>query len=92
MKRPEGQKGHIFPIILFSFGGFNVFLFFRATSAAYGSSQASGGIGATAAGLHHSHSNTGSELRLQSTPQLTAILDPRLTEQSQGSNPHPHGS
>ena len=42
---------------------------------AYGSSQARGPIGAVAAGLHHSHSNSGSELRLQPTPQLTATPD-----------------
>jgi len=36
----------------------------RAVPAAYGSSQARGRIGATAAGLHHSHSNVGSELQL----------------------------
>ena len=35
-------------------------LFFRAVPASYGSSQARGGIGATAASLHHSHSSTGS--------------------------------
>ena len=28
-----------------------------------------------AVGLHHSHSNTGSELRLQPTSQLMAMLD-----------------
>ena len=36
-------------------------VFFRAVCAAYGSSQARGRIGATATGLHHSHSNVGSE-------------------------------
>ena len=41
-----------------------------------GSSQARGPIGAVDAGLHHSHSNAGSELCLQPTPQLTATLDP----------------
>ena len=38
----------------------------------YGSSQARDRIGATAASLHHSHSNLGSELHLQHIPQLTA--------------------
>ena len=33
-------------------------------------------IGTTAAGIYHSHSNAGSEPRLQPTPQLTATLDP----------------
>jgi len=37
------------------------FFLFRATPLAYGSSQARGQIGATAAGLHHSYSNTGSK-------------------------------
>ena len=55
---------------------FFFFCFFRATPAAYGGSQAKGLIEATAAGLHHSHSNTRSELHLQPTPQLTATPDP----------------
>ena len=40
----------------------NFFVFFRATPAAYGSSQARGRIGAVATDLHHSHSLVGSEL------------------------------
>ena len=39
-------------------------------------SQARGLIGATAASLHQSHSNTGSEPFLQPIPQLTATSDP----------------
>ena len=35
------------------------FFLFRAVPRAYGSSQARGQIGPTAAGLHHSHSNAG---------------------------------
>ena len=50
--------------------------FSMAAPAAYGGSQARGSIGTTAAGLHHSHSNTGSLLHLRPTPQLTATLDP----------------
>ena len=53
---------------------FIYFLLFRATSVAYGGSQARGQIGATVASLHHSH--VGSKPRLQLTPQLTATLDP----------------
>ena len=49
---------------------------FRATPAAYGSSQARGRIGAVAASLHHSHSNSGSEPHLWPTPRLTAMPDP----------------
>ena len=33
-------------------------------------------MGTVAAGLHHSHSNTRSELHLQPTPQLMAMPDP----------------
>ena len=51
------------------------FFLFRATPLAYGSSQARGQIGATAAGLHHSYSNTGSKPCLWPTPQLTTTLD-----------------
>ena len=47
-----------------------------AASAASGGSQARGPIGAVAASLCQSHSNTGSEPRLRPTPQLTATPDP----------------
>ena len=47
----------------------------RAASVAHVGSQARGLIGTIAAGLYHSHSNTGSELRLQPIPQLTAMPD-----------------
>ena len=43
------------PDLAFSFTFF-LFFFFRASPTAYGDSQARGQIGATAAGLHHSHS------------------------------------
>ena len=49
---------------------------FWAAPAAYEGSQARGLIRATAAGLHQSYSNAGSEPCLQPTPQLTATLDP----------------
>ena len=55
---------------------FCLFTISRATSAAYGGSQAGVLIGAVAAGLGQSHSNVGSEPLLQSTPQLTATPDP----------------
>ena len=41
-----------------------------AAPAAYGGSQARGRIGDVATGLRQSHSNVGSEPRLQPTPQL----------------------
>ena len=62
---------HIF-FVLFCF----VALFFRAAPVAYGDSQARGLIRAIAAGLHHSHSNTRSELCLRPTPELMATPDP----------------
>ena len=64
---------------------FFFFVFSRAAPVVYGGSQARGPIGAVAAGLHHSHSNTGSEPCLRPTPQLTATLDPPLTERGRGS-------
>ena len=64
----------------------------RATPTAYGGSHARGLIEATAAGLHHSHSNTRSEPHLPPTPQLMATLDPQPTERGQGSNPPLHSS
>ena len=73
---------------LFSMGFF--FLLFRPALQAYGGFQAKGRTGSTAAGLHHSHSNAGSELHLQPTPQLMATLDPYPTECGQGSNPQHH--
>ena len=62
----------LFPRLIFYF----FFFFFRAAPAAYGGSQVRRRIGAVATGLYHNHSNAGSEPRLQSTPQLTATLDP----------------
>ena len=52
----------------FHYSGMCVCVCFRATLVAYGSSQARGQIRAVASGLHHSHSNMGSELHLQATP------------------------
>ena len=52
------------------------FAFSRAAPEAHGGSEARGPIGAAAAGLRQSHSNAGSELRLQPTPQLMAKPDP----------------
>ena len=68
------------------------FFFPGAAPLAYGGSQARGLMGAVAAGLHHSHSNTGSEPSLQPTPHLTATPNPQPTEQGQESNPQPHCS
>ena len=65
---------------------FCLFAISRAAPAAYGVSQARGPIAAVAAGLHHSHGNTGSEPPLRPTPQLRATPNPQPTEQGQGSN------
>ena len=53
-----------------------LFLSLRATLAAYGGSEAKGGIGAVANGLRQSHSNAGSEPCLRPTPQLMATPGP----------------
>ena len=52
------------PSVCLFFFFFFCFGLFRAVPAAYGGSQARDLIGAVAAGLHHSHSNVGSELRV----------------------------
>jgi len=49
------------------------FCLIRATPSAYGGSQARGWIGAAAASLYHSHSNTRFEPRLWPTPQLMPL-------------------
>ena len=54
------EEGSLDPFLMFS--SFSFFgLFFRAAPVAYGGSQARDPVGVVAAGLHHSHSNTGSE-------------------------------
>ena len=63
-----------------------------ADPSAYGGSQARGLIRTAATGPCQSHSNAGSQPRLQPTPQLTATPDCQPTEQGQGPNPQPHGS
>ena len=52
------------------------FVFSKAAPVAYGDFQARGLIEAAAVGLHQSHSNKGSKLRLRPTPQLTVTPDP----------------
>ena len=68
-------------VLFFIFQGLTFLSFFVcviswAAPTAYGGSQARGRIGAVAAGLHHSHSNVGSELRLQPTSRLKATPGP----------------
>ena len=70
-RRSEDQR--VSSIFLFFFPFFGLFW---AAPAAHGGSQARVRIGAIAAGLHHTHSNIGSEPHLRPTPQLTATLDP----------------
>ena len=65
LRRPKGLNRIRIPLMpcpyfSFSFFFFFFFLLFRATPVAYGGSQARDRTGTTAAGLHHSHSNTGS--------------------------------
>ena len=79
---PKGLNVHYTTLILFTKYVF-IYLFIYlclfaiswAAPAAYGGSQARGLIGAVATGLHQSHSNSGSEPRLQPTQQLTATPD-----------------
>ena len=77
-KKRDGKtpKTHAFHLPFLFFFFFFFFCLFRATPTAYGSSQVRGRIGATAANLHHSHSNLGSEPGLRPTPQLMATPDP----------------
>ena len=41
-----------------------IYIYIMAAPVAYGGSQARGQVGAAATGLHHGHSNAGSEPRL----------------------------
>ena len=63
-------------LFIYLFIYFCLFAFSRAAPTAYGGSQARGLMGAVAAGLRQSHSNSESEPCLQPTPQLTAMPDP----------------
>ena len=60
------QRNYITGLLFYFILSF-FFFFLRVVPTAYGGSQAMGLIGAVAAGLHHSHSNTGSELSLRPT-------------------------
>jgi len=62
--------------VIFMFFAVVVCLFFMAAPMAYGSYWARAQIGATAAGLHHSWSNTRSEPHLQTTPSLWQCFNP----------------
>ena len=53
-----------------------IYLFFFLGLLLHGCFQTRGRIGAAAASLHYSHSNTRSKLHLQPTLQLTATPDP----------------
>ena len=73
--------GYYFPgVFFFFFLLLLLFCLFRAVAAADGGSQARGQFGAVDAGLHHGHSNARSEPHLQTTLQLTAPPDPKLSE------------
>ena len=74
---PVGPSVYLLWWTVHIFIGFFLFSpFLRAVLSANGSSQARDWIWATAAILHHSHSNAGSKLPLQPTPQLIAMPDP----------------
>ena len=75
---------HVGVLIASSFFITDFFSFFAFQGHIYGTwkfpGQGSNLIGTAANSLHHSHSNKGSKLRLQPTPQLTTTLDPRPTD------------
>ena len=75
-KKKKKKKSRKASISFWFSKGIILFFFFRDKPAAYGSSQTRGWIRAIVASLHHSHSNTGSELCLWPTPQFTATGDP----------------
>ena len=64
--------------------------FFRAASVAYGISQTRGGIGATAASLHHSHSN--GRIQAASDTYATAHGSARSLTHWASSGPEPASS
>jgi len=66
----------VWTYILSSAFFFFFFGLFRTAPVVHGGSLARGQNGAVAVGLHHSHSNSGSEPCLQTTPQLTAMPGP----------------
>ena len=72
------HRAEVFWVFFGFWGFFFFFCLFRAAPAAYGGSQARGLMRATAAGLHHSHSHSRSELHLQPIPQLRAMPDPKV--------------
>ena len=79
LRESQRRMKHNFLFFLFIYFFFCSFVF-RATPMACGNFQARGQIRALAAGLHHSHSNTGPKQHLWPTPQLMATPDPRPTE------------
>ena len=77
----EGDIGYFSSIcdtdfLSLAIGPSGVCLFVCLFRAKYGNSQARGRIRAIASGLHHSHNNVGSQLRVLPSPQLTAMPDP----------------
>ena len=71
----ENHQGVGLELAYFFFFSLCVGVCVCAAPTAYGGSQARGQIGATAASLHHSHSNARSEPRLWTTTQLTETSD-----------------
>ena len=78
--------GYSQSILFFFF--FFFFLLFRAAPTSYEHSKARGQIGA--ADLHHSHSNAGSKLSLQTYTSTHCKAGSLPTEQGQGSKPPSH--
>ena len=62
--------------VIYVFYNVEIFFLFMAAPVTCGGSQGKGRIRAIATGPCHSDSNARSEMCLQSTPQLMAMLDP----------------
>lgn len=80
----ENSKAFLFLLFIYLF----IYLRFRATPTACGSSQARGGIGAIAANLHRRNLASEPYLGPAHSSQQAGSLP---TEQGQGWHPHPHG-
>ena len=78
-------------IYILTKGLFVLFCFFQGCTPVYGGSQDKGWIGAAAAGLCHSHSNTRSEPCPATYTIAHGNSGFQPTERGQGSNPCPRG-
>ena len=76
LKRPKKAVNVINNLFILNGSTTLCIYLFRAALMAYGSSHTRGQSELQPTGLHHSHSNMGSDPSLQPKPQLMAMLDP----------------